>query len=647
MTAVAKLKITTWALFTLSALLMMLVTIIHLNSALQHGNQLALQTTRSVIVEANGQAPNWEHLERQYALAQLTITDIEQQQLLASYQRPVELGIGARILAAMTNTDAQQITVHGYQIVFLLDHASALNQTASTMLYCFVILLLLAILLDVVFRRSNQRQIEQDKQNIEAALLQLSKLETNISLASTTSKPFQYLNKPLNLVAQQVVSPLLGKNDEIDTLHRHAFHDELTGLGNKSLFKEEMMQLLQQSSSTNYGLMVIMRAQALGSINDESGYAAGDDYIKQMVDLIEAVTAHYQRFSCYRLNTSDLAIVFNFEAKKEHEKIALLFTGQLNELARKVGKDELANVGLTYFQSGDNVSELLARCDNALSLAATRSGNSWHYSDTPISHSEQGKQQWRKLILDIIEQRRVTLAGQPQLALNDNTSVYTELQARFVDDNGQPLSTASLIAQAQSNDLMIQLDKTIIELAVEMAQNTAPYTDNYAINVSNSSIMDAHFCIWLERLLLRDPAITRRLVFEVSEHGLTADISAGRRIIDIIHRVGARFTIEHFGTSILSLKYFRELNPDWVKLDASHTIELQRDRKLQYFVRTLVDITHQMGVRVIAEAVETIEQKQLLDTLNIDVIQGYFVGKPEPVTTADDIDSSQDESPQS
>ncbi|MBW8190695.1 GGDEF domain-containing protein [Neiella marina] len=636
MSAVAKLKLTTWVLFALCAIVMLIITIMNLNQALQSDGQRALQMARGIIIDTTTSAPDWQPLERQFALYQLTITDLDSNQTLLDYQRPVRFTMPASLLSNLTIDGHHNITVRGYNVQLSLDHSSALAQTANTILFCFITLTALAVLLSLLLQRGNRQQVKLDHQNLEAALLKISKLETHAVLPETTSEAMKQLDKPLSLVVQKVVTPLLVKNEEIATLQRHAFHDDLTGFGNKNLFKEEMMHLLQQSSVTNYGLLVIMRANALGAINDESGYAAGDDYIKQLVTVIEGATAHFQRFSCYRLNTSDLAVVFNFEAKKEHQKIAQLYTGLINELARKLGKEELANVGITDFQSGDNVSELLARCDNALSLATTRSGNSWHFSDSPISQAEQGKQQWRSVILNIIEESRVTLYGQPQMALNDNTSVYTELQARFVDANGEPLSTASLIAQAQSNDLMIQLDKTIIEHAVELARNTAPYTDNYAINLSNSSIMDAHFCIWLERQLLRDPSITRRLVFEVSEHGLTSDISAGRRIIDIIHRVGARFTIEHFGTSILSLKYFRELNPDWVKLDASHTAELEQDRKLQYFIRTLVDITHQMGVRVIAEAVETVEQKQLLDTLNIDVIQGYFVGKPEPIESPDE-----------
>ncbi|MBD1390966.1 GGDEF domain-containing protein [Neiella sp. HB171785] len=631
MSAVANVKKTTWLLFALSIVVMSVITLVILNQSLQQNTHNATQFTRNLILESVNKQPDWQALQRQFPIQSIIVDDIEQEQRLVDYQASDNNSGLSTLLAAIVEPQASEITVHGYQIQLKLDNSQALNQTGITMLLCLLVMIALAATLTKLLPRVANKQLAIDKANLQAALEQISEQQTDVQLADSTSDTLLELNAQLKTINEQVISPLLAKDDEIAALKRHAFHDALSGFGNKNLFKEEMMGLLQQSSVTNYGLLVIVRASALGAINDEAGYAAGDSYIKDLVKVVNTVTAHYQRFSCYRLNTSDLAITFNFEAKAEHTKIAELFTGQLNDLTRKSERDELANVGITDFQSGDEVSELLARCDNALSLAATRSGNSWHFSDSPLNQAEQGKQQWRALIMEVIENSRVSLYGQPQMALNDAASVYTELQARFTDAEGQPISTASLIAQAQSNDLMIQLDKTIIENAINLARDTAPYTDNYAINLSNSSIMDAHFCIWLERHLLRDPAITRRLVFEVSEHGLTSDIAAGRRIIDIIHRVGARFTIEHFGTSILSLKYFRELNPDWVKLDASHTNELQADRKLQYFIRTLVDITHQMGVRVIAEAVETVEQKQLLDNLNIDVIQGYFVGKPEPI----------------
>ena len=84
---------------------------------------------------------------------------------------------------------------------------------------------------------------------------------------------------------------------------------------------------------------------------------------------------------------------------------------------------------------------------------------------------------------------------------------------------------------------------------------------------------------------------------------------------------------------MLSFKYFREMSPDYVKLDGAHTREIETDTKLQYFIRLLVDVTHRMGVKVIAEAVETQQQKQILEMLNVDGIQGYLVDHPTPINT--------------
>ncbi|MCM2680812.1 EAL domain-containing protein [Echinimonas agarilytica] len=616
-----------------TAMLMTAISLNYIHSTVTHQTETALQSTRLAVKQTVGHNPNWSEMIPQYPLLRFTAVDTETNATLIdenfnNASSGLTLWVEDHLLP-----DAQRISVHGYEISIRLNNQQLVENTLN---------LLFPILLTVLIAGSIgafgiftliSRNIKRNVSLTCNAIDDLSALNKSAQLPSLASPEFTPINTPLSAAIERLIEPLMDAQAHVETLKRHAYSDGLTGLGNKAKFKEDMLEKLQSSSTTNYGLLVIIRATSLKVINDQSGYGAGDDYVKQIANLVNNAAAHFQRQTQYRLNSSDIAVVLDFIAKKEHEKFASTLESQLNDLNRKLDVEEVANVGITDFQSGDGIGDLLSRCDNALSISSSRRGNNWHFSDSPIDSQQHGKQQWRALIADIIENARVTLYGQPQLSLNESATVYTELQARFFDANNEQVSTASLIAQAQSSDLIIQLDKVIVENALALARDTAPYVDRYAINLSNSSVLDAHFCIWLERQLLRDAAVTRRLVFEVSEHGITTDITAGRRIIDLIHRVGARFTIEHFGTSIMSLKYFRELNPDYVKLDASHTFEIEADKKLQYFIRTLVDITHQMGVRVIAEAVETVEQKQLYERLNVDVVQGYFVGKPEPIVS--------------
>ena len=131
--------------------------------------------------------------------------------------------------------------------------------------------------------------------------------------------------------------------------------------------------------------------------------------------------------------------------------------------------------------------------------------------------------------------------------------------------------------------------------------------------------------------MLKDNNIATKLIFEVSEFGLQQNIKASKRFIDMVHRVGARVTVERFGVGLTSFKFFRDLKPDFIKMDASYTRGLEDDKNNQYFMRLMVDLAHRIGVNVFAEGVESQEEKHIIETLCLDGVQGYYIEKPKDI----------------
>ena len=99
----------------------------------------------------------------------------------------------------------------------------------------------------------------------------------------------------------------------------------------------------------------------------------------------------------------------------------------------------------------------------------------------------------------------------------------------------------------------------------------------------------------------------------------------------MIHRAGSRVTVEKFGVGITSFKFFQELKPDFIKLDGSYTRDIEEEKNNQYFIRMIVDLAHRIGVNVLAECVETQEEKHVLEKLFVEGCQGYYIGKPGPL----------------
>jgi EAL domain-containing protein (putative c-di-GMP-specific phosphodiesterase class I) len=191
--------------------------------------------------------------------------------------------------------------------------------------------------------------------------------------------------------------------------------------------------------------------------------------------------------------------------------------------------------------------------------------------------------------------------------------------------------TASFIAMAEKLDKIIAVDKLIIETTINEIINKNMLEDSFGINISARSISDEHFIIWLERRLLREPQVAPRLIFEITEYGLQQNIKTSKRVIDMLHRVGSRITVERFGVGLTSFKFFRDLSPDYIKMDSSYTRDIDDDKSNQYFLRLMVDLAHRLNINVLAESVETQEEKHTLEKLFFDGCQGFYVGKPIPL----------------
>ncbi|QBG34959.1 EAL domain-containing protein [Litorilituus sediminis] len=419
------------------------------------------------------------------------------------------------------------------------------------------------------------------------------------------------------------------------SLEMEAYVDHLTGLENRNRFVQFYEEQITQESPINFGVLLITRCSELQTINQVHGYHEGDTYITNVADLIKAAISKHPRGKLFRLNSSDFATILPNEKIKQAEVYAQELTQEFNQYQQAEDLDSVAFTGLVFFDKTKPLGELLALADTGVSVAQTKSNNSWYsLKDTDIISSNvtnTGNQNWRQEIDSVIEGQRIALLLQPIQPSGRNNKVYSEVLARFLNSNDEMLPTASFIAMAEKLDKIVAVDKLIIDSAINEIVNKNMLENSFGINISARSINDEHFMIWLERKLLREPAAASRLVFEITEFGLQQNIKTGKRLVEMLHRVGARVTVERFGVGLTSFKFFRDLTPDYIKMDSSYTRDIDDDKNNQYFLRLMVDLAHRLGINVLAESVETQEEKHTLEKLFIDGCQGFYVGKPAPL----------------
>lgn len=419
------------------------------------------------------------------------------------------------------------------------------------------------------------------------------------------------------------------------SLEQEAYVDHLTRLDNRGRFVQFYENQVIQDSPVKFGVLVITRCSELQTINQIHGYREGDNYISHVAKLMKQAISTYPDGNLFRLNSSDFACILPNITLKEAENFTQELTALFNEYQLASELDSIAYSGLVSFDKSKPLGELLALADTGVSIAQTQSSNSWYsQKDTDIlqkSSANYGNQNWRQEIDSVIENQRVTLLVQPIQPSGRNSKVYGEVLARFLNSNDEILPTASFIAMAEKLDKIIAVDKLIVETTINEIINKNMFEHSFGINISARSISDEHFMIWLERKLLREPKVAPRLIFEITEYGLQQNIKTSKRLVDMLHRVGSKVTVERFGVGLTSFKFFRDLTPDYIKMDSSYTRDIDDDKNNQYFLRLMVDLAHRLSINVLAESVESQEEKHTLEKLFIDGCQGFYIGKPQPL----------------
>jgi len=522
----------------------------------------------------------------------------------------------------------------GVTVEYQLDFSNEYNLVLSFILLSSVLSCLLVTFAATMSSKRHKAMFKIINQQIKTDLALVN--HSNTSKTEKSGSNIDLLEIPELKQGISDIKELMTKQlENTINLEQKAYVDHLTKLDNRNRFVKFYENQVVQKSPVQFGVLIITRCSELQTINQIHGYKEGDNYIAHVAKLIKRALSAYSDGNAFRLNSSDFASVLPNIELKEAEKFTTELSALFNEYQQKSDLDSIAYSGLVHFDKSRPLGELLALADTGVSVAQTQGSNSWYsQKDTDIlqkNSANYGNQNWRQEIDSVLENQRVTLLLQPIQPNGRNNKVYSEVLARFLNSNDEMLPTASFIAMAEKLDKIIAVDKLIIETTINEIVNKNMFEHSFGINISARSISDEHFMIWLERKLLREPKVAPRLIFEISEYGLQQNIKTSKRLIDMLHRVGSRITVERFGVGLTSFKFFRDLTPDYIKMDSSYTRDIDDDKNNQYFLRLMVDLAHRLSIHVLAESVESQEEKHTLEKLFIDGCQGFYIGKPAPL----------------
>ncbi len=410
-----------------------------------------------------------------------------------------------------------------------------------------------------------------------------------------------------------------------------ASHDELTGHFNRTRLKESLEHALNFASRYSVaGAYLVVGIDKLGPINDAFGHEAADAIIVAVGQLLDRSMRNTDVIG--RIGGDRFGVVLSHCPADDLAVTAEKLLAGVRQAKIDTHAGEIhvtVSIGAVAFKDHPpTVSEVMSRGDSALQLAKQRGRNCFAlYEDSP-AHREQ-----RRYAISIVEEvqtglkdGRILLAYQPIVDALSHSVDHYECLMRLRRRDGQIVTAGAFVPLVEQSGLMRQVDRRALELAIE--ELSAHSQVKLAVNISGHTTGDRGWLRMLNALVRGMPELAERLTVEITETVALQDIDETARFVRKLRDLGCRVALDDFGAGYTSFRNLKALDVDCVKIDGSFVKGLSENVDNQLFVRTLLGLADGLGLKTVAECVETGADAALLARRGVRYLQGWHFGKP-------------------
>jgi diguanylate cyclase (GGDEF)-like protein/PAS domain S-box-containing protein len=426
------------------------------------------------------------------------------------------------------------------------------------------------------------------------------------------------------------------KTSELD-LERQASTDPLTGVANRTVFMDRLQQALRRLQRREGVVAVLfLDLDRFKLINDSVGHLIGDEVLLQMGERLRSFLRPQDTVA--RWGGDEFAVVVEDLMSPEG---AVALATRIVEAGRDpfvVGDEKFVcttSVGIAVTTDAQRSAEgLLQDADLALYRAKDRGRDRAQVFDEDLRTRAVGRLGTERMLRRAIHEQRLRLAYQPLVDLQTGLTVGAEALVRVWDEEESRLIEAeTFISVAEECGLLVDIDEWVIDQAIEQAKTWRDlfvgtgFTD-IAINLTARHLADAGFARWVIDELGANDLPTSALQIEVTERVLLEASNSAMTGLKVLHEAGVAVALDDFGTGYSSLSYLRIFPLDFVKIDRSFIRDLQVGTTERAIVASIIDLSHALGMGVVAEGVETQAQLDQLVDLGCDRAQGFFLARP-------------------
>ncbi len=414
-----------------------------------------------------------------------------------------------------------------------------------------------------------------------------------------------------------------------------AYHDGLTDLPNRAAFMQALSQMIEACEGTDEEFAVLcVDLDGLKEVNDVFGHATGDKLLIEVAHLLQDLA---RDGVVARLSGDEFGLIIDGTQPTAGVALAEQLAEALANEFHIDGKAVRTGVttGISVFpQNGADAASLLVNAGAALFRAKTASRGSISVYEPEMDRQIRDRRVLHQDLSVAIRNGELSLHYQPQ-AMSRQTAASSEVigfeaLARWNHPVRGFVPPGDFIPLAEESGLIVEMGEWILREACREAASW-PMPLQIAVNLSPAQFMHGDMVSLLHSILLETGLAPGRLELEITEGVLIEDFDRGLALLRRLKALGIRISMDDFGSGYSSLSYLQAFPFDKIKVDRAFVMNLGRNHQSAAIVRAVIGLGHGLEMSIVAEGVETQEQLSFLSDEGCDAVQGYFIGRPQPI----------------
>jgi len=487
----------------------------------------------------------------------------------------------------------------------------------------------------------------------------IEKIEIKLNIQNKEKFFLLTLSKVSNNEVLIVVDDITEFKESQEKLRYLALHDPLTGLPNRKYLFEQLSQLIIQASRHNRKLAIIfLDIDNFKYINDNYGHEVGD---KVLLAIAETIRYHLRPGDIIgRIGGDEFVIILDDIAKLEDiniiaNKLNKAIENIPNYIKSKLEIDILKvtfSMGISIFPDDSNdINELIKFADIALYKAKELGKNTFSFYSREITNKIEKQLKMLKKINEAIKNNEFINYYQPIIDISKinldeidfnkdivniplNSIIGFESLIRWIDKNNNFIPPLEFIPLAEETNLIIDIGKIVINNGIsDFNQLKKAINKDFRIffNISPKEFENPFFIDDLFNLINRNNFNSNNISLEITENLIIKNFEKYNEILEKLILSGIWICIDDFGTGYSSLSYLANLNVNIVKIDRSFIKNIGINHKDEQIIRIITEISHSLGLKALAEGVETLKQLEFLKSIGCEYAQGFLFAKPMPL----------------